>query len=66
MQSLNYSLSLSLAARGEFINKFHKTSKIKNRESIDGELKKSRGGRVGFYDTCILQFNFHSARTQQI
>ena len=39
MRFLNYSLSLSLslAARRDnnIIKKFHKTSKIKNRESID-------------------------------
>ena len=46
MKFLNYSLSLSLslAARRDnnIIKKFHKTSKIKNRKSIDVELEMSR------------------------
>ena len=48
MRFLNYSLSLSLAARRDnnIIKKFHKTSKIKNRESIDEEMEMSRGGWV--------------------
>ena len=44
MQSLNYSLSLSLATRdNNIINKFHKTSKIKNREIMFLKSYLSRG-----------------------
>ena len=45
MKFLNYSLSLSLSLREyRSINKkFHKTSKIKNRESIDEEMEMSSG-----------------------